>query len=82
MIKLHVVPVQGEPFDHPLDVDSLTIGRASGSDLVLEDRFLSHQHSRVFRRGEQLVVEDLGSRNGTLLNGRPVRTPTPLNPGT
>ncbi len=81
MIKLHVVPVQGEPFDHPLVEDSLVVGRASGSDLVLEDRFLSRRHSRIFRRGEELLIEDLGSRNGTLVNGRPVRQATPLGPG-
>ena len=81
MLKLHVVPVQGEPFDHPLVEDSLVVGRASTSDLVLEDRFLSRRHSRIFRRGEELLIEDLGSRNGTLVNGQPVRQPAPLGPG-
>ena len=81
MIKLHVVPVQGEPFEHPLDGDSLVLGRASSSDLVLEDRFLSRHHSRVFRDGDRILIEDLGSRNGTLVNGRPISAPTPLAPG-
>lgn len=81
MIKLHVVPVQGEPFDHPLVQDSLVLGRASSSDLVLEDRFLSRHHSRIFRQDDDLLIEDLGSRNGTLLNGRPVSQPTRLTPG-
>ncbi len=81
MIKLHVVPVQGDPFDHPFEGDALVVGRASSSDLVLEDRFLSRNHSRLFRDGEQLVVEDLGSRNGTLLNGRPIRQATPVTLG-
>lgn len=81
MIKLHVVPVQGEPFDHPFDADSLVLGRASSSDLVLEDRFLSRNHSRIYRDGDRLVLEDLGSRNGTLLNGQPVHGPQPLGPG-
>ncbi len=80
-IKLHVVPVQGEPFDHPVESESLVLGRASSSDLVLEDRFLSRNHSRVFRDGERLMIEDLGSRNGTLLNGQRVRAPQPLAPG-
>jgi serine phosphatase RsbU (regulator of sigma subunit)/pSer/pThr/pTyr-binding forkhead associated (FHA) protein len=81
MIKLHVVPVQGEPFDHPLGDGPLVVGRASGSDLVLEDRFLSRHHSRIFRQGGQLMIEDLESRNGTLVNGRPVKEPSPLKPG-
>jgi len=81
MINLHVVPVQGEPFDHPFDGDSLVVGRASDSDLVIEDRFLSRRHSRIFRRDGRLMIEDLGSRNGTLLNGGPVRDPVPLELG-
>ncbi len=81
MVKLHVVPVQGEPFEHPFDGESLVLGRASSADLVLEDRFLSRNHSRIFRQGGRLMIEDLGSRNGTLLNGRPVRSPQPLGPG-
>lgn len=81
MINLHVVPVQGEPFDHPFDGDSLVVGRASDSDLVIEDRFLSRRHSRVFRSDGRLMLEDLGSRNGTLLNGGPVREPVPLELG-
>ncbi len=81
MVKLHVVPVQGEPFEHPFDGETLVLGRASSSDLVLEDRFLSRNHSRIFRDGDRLMIEDLGSRNGTLLNGQPVRAPQPLAPG-
>jgi len=81
MINLHVVPVQGEPFDHPFDGDSLVVGRASDSDLVIEDRFLSRRHSRIFRLDGRLMIEDLGSRNGTLLNGGPVREPAPVELG-
>ncbi len=81
MVKLHVVPVQGEPFEHPFEGEALVLGRASSSDLVLEDRFLSRNHSRIFRDGERLMIEDLGSRNGTLLNGQPVHNPQPLAPG-
>ena len=80
-VKLHVMPVQGESFEHPFEGESLVLGRASSSDLVLEDRFLSRNHSRIFRDGERLMIEDLGSRNGTLLNGQPVRVPQPLAPG-
>ncbi len=81
MIKLHVVPVQGEPFEHPLRNEALVLGRASSSDLVLEDRFLSRNHSRTFHDSGRLMIEDLGSRNGTLVNGLAVRAPQPLAPG-
>jgi sigma-B regulation protein RsbU (phosphoserine phosphatase) len=81
VFRLHIVPAEGAPFVHELRGDSLVIGRAAGCDLALADPFLSRQHSRFFRRGERLFVEDLGSRNGTQVNGRPVHGPTEVGPG-
>lgn len=80
-LSLHIVPADGAPFDHPLVEDSLVIGRSSSCGLTLPDRFLSRQHSRVFRDAGQIFVEDLGSRNGTLVNGEPIRAPRRLKPG-
>ena len=81
MLRLHVVPAQGAPFEHLLQGDSVVIGRSSSSDLALGDRFLSRHHARLFRDGDRYLVEDLGSRNGTLLNGEQVLEPTPVKPG-
>ncbi|HVS15774.1 MAG TPA: SpoIIE family protein phosphatase [Thermoanaerobaculia bacterium] len=64
-----------------MDRDSLIIGRASTSDLALPDPFLSRHHARLFRQGDRILVEDLGSRNGTQLNGSPVLEPTPVRAG-
>ena len=75
------MPAQGTPFDHEVTGDRLVIGRSSSSDLPLADRFLSRHHARIVRDGERYLVEDLGSRNGTLLNGTPVTAPAPLGPG-
>ncbi len=62
--------------------DELTIGRAPGCDLVLgADNFVSAHHARVFRRGQEYWVEDLGSTNGTLLNDRRISTAVPLRRG-
>ena len=80
-IRLRVTPPIGEPFDHLCESDSLTVGRSSKADLVLSDRFLSRQHARFYREGDAWVVEDLGSRNTTLLNGRPLATPARLSAG-
>ena len=80
-IRLRVTPPIGEPFEHLCDKDSLTVGRSSKADLVLSDRFLSRQHARFYREGDAWTVEDLGSRNTTLLNGRPLATPARLNAG-
>jgi phosphoserine phosphatase RsbU/P len=81
VLRIHVVPPQGQPFDHLFHGDSLVIGRSSTSDLPLPDRFLSRHHARIFRDGERYLVEDLGSRNGTLLNDETVAMPTPLSAG-
>lgn len=80
-IRLRVTPPIGEPFDHFCEADSLTVGRSSKADLVLSDRFLSRQHARFYREGDAWIVEDLGSRNTTLLNGRPLATPARLSAG-
>lgn len=62
--------------------DELTVGRGGGCGVVLpEDTFVSTVHARLFRRGDDLFVEDLGSRNGTFVNGQPVQAPTKLRRG-
>jgi pSer/pThr/pTyr-binding forkhead associated (FHA) protein len=61
---------QGESF---VLTDELTVGRGGGCGIVLaDDSFVSTVHARVFRRDGAVYVEDLGSRNGTLLNGEPL----------
>jgi|RhiMetdeSRZDD1v2_1073273.scaffolds.fasta_scaffold927021_2 FHA domain-containing protein len=60
----------------------LTIGRAGGCGLTLTgDTFVSHVHARVFDRDGELFVEDLGSTNGTRVNGNTVDEPTKLKRG-
>lgn len=59
------------------------IGRREGNDLTLAFPFVSGRHCRVFRHGSRLLVEDLGSTNGTLVNGEVLapQTPHALRPG-
>jgi two-component system, NtrC family, response regulator AtoC len=47
----------------------IVIGREAGTDLVIDDSRVSRKHARVRWDGGQLLVEDLGSRNGTVING-------------
>jgi len=47
----------------------ITIGRAADADVRIEDRFASGIHCRVHSRGNTYLVEDMGSTNGTFLNG-------------
>lgn len=81
MYRIHVVPADGQAFDYPFESDSVIVGRSSASDLVLADKFLSRKHARLFVQDGEMMVEDLGSRNGTLLNGSPVQEPTPVQTG-
>lgn len=46
-----------------------TIGRASSNTIVLDNGYVSTEHALITRRGDQWWLEDMGSRNGTLLNG-------------
>ena len=57
-----------------------TLGRGD-VEIVLEDPFASSRHARIERQGAAVVLEDLGSTNGTYLNGEPLDGPQPLHPG-
>jgi FHA domain-containing protein len=57
------------------------LGRGDMADIRLEDTFASSQHARLVPQGEVMVLEDLGSTNGTYLNGEPLRGPQPLHVG-
>jgi FHA domain-containing protein len=57
-----------------------TLGRGD-VEIQLEDPFASSHHARIAHEGSVVVLEDLGSTNGTYLNGEPLRGPQPLHPG-
>jgi hypothetical protein len=57
----------------PLATAELTIGRAEQSDIPLADPGVSRSHARVVREGDDFIVEDLRSTNGTEVNGQPIR---------
>ena len=60
----------------------LTIGRAAGCGVSIpDDTFVSNVHARVFERDGDVFVEDLGSTNGTHLNGAPLGAATKLRKG-
>ena len=54
-------------------IGGLSIGRSKEADVQIEDRYASGIHARVFARGGRYFVEDMGSTNGTLLNGATLR---------
>lgn len=55
-----------------------TIGRASDSDIIIDDPYLSSKHALISKRGPKMIIQDLNSTNGTFLNGKKVRKPTHL----
>jgi hypothetical protein len=73
--RLEVVAAMGhEPgavFD--LGDGGATMGRSANSDIEVDDPFASSAHARIFPRGDFMYIEDMGSTNGTYLNGRQVR---------
>ncbi|HSM55130.1 MAG TPA: FHA domain-containing protein [Candidatus Sulfomarinibacteraceae bacterium] len=58
-----------------------SIGRAASNTIVLEDNYVSNEHALLMLRGQQWWVEDLNSRNGTLLNGIRLSDTTVVSPG-
>jgi hypothetical protein len=61
--------------------DGAVLGRGDSADIRLQDTFASSAHARLTPQGDVIVLEDLGSTNGTYLNGEPLRGPQPLHVG-
>lgn len=59
----------------------LVLGRGSDCDIIIPMRQVSRQHSRVYPRQDSVFVEDLGSKNGTYVNGLLLHEPVKLNEG-
>lgn len=53
--------------------DSLVVGRSAESDLRIKDPFVSRKHLKITRKSEKIFIQDLNSRNGTFVNGEPIR---------
>ena len=60
----------------------MTIGRSEPADIVVADDVISRVHCRIEPHGDSLQVTDLGSTNGTFVDGRRIADPTPLKSGT
>lgn len=69
------------PFRHPLDGASVSIGRASDCSIPIKDRYLSRKHAEMIPTGKSWILRDLGSANGTYLNGNRVEHERELNTG-
>jgi FHA domain len=72
--QLTVVAAMGHQPGTTFDIgEGATLGRSDGAAIRVDDPFASSAHARIFPRGEYMYLEDMGSTNGTYLNGRQVK---------
>lgn len=64
-----------------LNQDEVYIGRNVNNDIVINEPHISGQHAELESRGNQVLIKDLGSTNGTFVNGRRLTSPVTLNAG-
>jgi pSer/pThr/pTyr-binding forkhead associated (FHA) protein len=68
--RLIVVAAMGYEPGTTFDVgDGATMGRSDNAEIRVDDPFASSAHARIFQRGDFMYAEDMGSTNGTYLNG-------------
>ena len=75
-----VAPPELQGRSYPLG-EEITVGRAAGCQVTIDDTYASQLHARVFQREGKVFVEDLGSTNGTYLNRRKVTGPMVVQRG-
>lgn len=66
---------------HPVDRLPFVLGRGSDADFRLDDKGVSRRHLQLSMQGGAVVASDMGSTNGTLINGAPLRAPVVLANG-
>jgi hypothetical protein len=72
-------PVPGRRFF--VDQPALLLGRDEQCDVIIPDRQVSRHHARIHLEGERYVIEDMGSKNGTFVNGQELHEPYVLQDG-
>ncbi len=81
MPSLVIQKADGTRQSFPLEKDRITLGRSRDSDVFLPDQWLSRHHAEIRRAQDSFVLADLGSKNGTLLNGQQVNQGQRLRDG-
>ena len=73
MPNLYVVTNDGQIFNFPISKDTVRIGRSNDNDLILADNTVSRYHTEIQKKKNDYIVADLGSYNGTRLNGKSIQ---------
>jgi len=79
--RANAVLVRSDGRREPLSARGATIGRSRECEIVVDDPGVSRRHAAIRRAGEGWLVEDLGSTNGSSVNGAPLRAPHALANG-
>jgi uncharacterized protein YraI len=77
-VVVHAGPLAGKGY--PIRGEAITFGRDPDNAISWDDSQVSRHHARLIRRQKQLVIQDLGSTNGTLVNGKPIESEHVLQP--
>jgi pSer/pThr/pTyr-binding forkhead associated (FHA) protein len=80
----HIAMITGRNAGSSVSIDGkkeVLIGRSQGSDLVISDEFASNMHAKFVHVGQDWVLQDLNSTNGTFLDGKKLSTPATITAG-
>jgi pSer/pThr/pTyr-binding forkhead associated (FHA) protein len=80
MARLVVLSEGFTGLSYDLKVEKTTVGRVDDNAFQISEQSVSSHHCEILQRGNEFVVKDLGSTNGTFVNGEQV-TESPLKPG-
>jgi pSer/pThr/pTyr-binding forkhead associated (FHA) protein len=80
MLKLVVKPSTTDRREFPLERGTIYAGRGNANDIKIEDPTVSNSHAQIIVEEGRVIIKDLGSKNGTYINGLPV-TEGILQPG-
>ena len=78
-LVMHSGPTPGKIF--PMEGDVITIGREAGNGIIINDAEVSRKHTQFVFQGGKYIVTDLGSTNGTFVNGQRLTGQHVLQPG-